>query len=119
MAEFEQPWAFTPPENSYESDDGEYYWLSTGPQNLDPFLNMDPDLFLNKLMNPDTYSEKVVMTYTYSEQKPGSWIVGYHTVGSRECKDGEIFNSEHEARQHCYNNLYYNDDPNKKYPQFA
>jgi len=95
MAEFEQPWAFTPPEYAHRGIDGEYYW-------------------------PDG---QLMLTYGYSKLKKddkrtklegGNWIVGYHTLGSRECKDENpiYFNSEHEARQYCYNNP-------KKYPQFA
>jgi hypothetical protein len=52
---------FTPPENSTRDSDGEYYW------------------------SHKWHSARTIYTWAYSKCDDGRWIVGYHTLGSREC----------------------------------
>lgn len=69
--------AFKIPDNATKDADGEYYW---------------PDGLL-------------VRTYAYSKQNNGKWIVGYHTLGSRKCKEGYVFYSEECARLKWFGSL--------------
>lgn len=70
MEPLESLLVFTPPSNSKKGADCEYYW-------------------------PDG---QLVRTYAYSKQDNGTWIVGYHTIGSRKCEQGLTFISEQFAR---------------------
>lgn len=63
---------FTPPENTTKDTDGEYYW------------------------SHKWHSARTILTWAYSKRDDGRWVVGYHTLGSREC---------YEPRRYCYNEI--------------
>ena len=58
---------FTPPENSTEDSDGEYYY------------------------SHKWHSARTIYTWAYSKGDDGRWVIGYHTLGSRECYEPKSY----------------------------